>query len=74
MASATGVGSVTVALQARAQVFAGHVRHDEKQEAAGLVRVQQRHDPRVPQTGQDLDLTVEPLRPEPGGELRGGAP
>ena len=58
-----------LALQARAQRFAGDVGHDVVEQAVGLARVDQPEDVRVLEVGGDLDLAEEALAAEHGGEL-----
>jgi hypothetical protein len=46
------------------------VRHDVVEEAVRFARIVERQDVRVIETGRDLDLAQEPVRPEHGREIR----
>ncbi len=51
------------------QRFAFDIRHEVVQQPIGLIGVDQRHDVRVGEPGGDVDLPVEALDAEAGGEL-----
>ena len=60
---------LSLAAEAVAERLALDERHGEPQAAGGLARVVDRQDMRVLEPGGELDLALEPLGAEGGGEL-----
>ena len=63
-------GELLLTLQARAERFAGHIRHDVEEQPFRLARVEERQEMRVLQVRGDANLGKKPLGPEERAELR----